>query len=369
MSVLATASRTATVEGAAMATALDELLTIVPRRSLLPVLSHLLVNTADGSIQLTASNLDATLQVDVPASGHAGEHWAVCVPARSLRDILGEGAVTLELLGQYRLRVSVGDLDLTLQGVAREEFPTTPSLPDDAPSGLWDPASVAPALQRCAAFSSTDQSRPILAGVMLRTEGGVGDIVATNGHLLRSERAAVPGRDVDLILSRDAIRILAGFTDVVEVSVHDSHVHMEGDGRRGAARLIAGPYPNYREVFPKSHRARVVLAREPFLRAVEAVEPIASDQTHRTALTFDGRGSRISVETPDIGTATHPLPVLEFSGEPITVGANAEYLKKLLTAAQGDTVTLELLAPERAITMYEDGDAVSLLMPLRLLDY
>ena len=99
---------------------------------------------------------------------------------------------------------------------------------------------------------------------------------------------------------------------------------------------------------------------------------IASDQTHRIRLSFNAGLLRFSVQTPDLGEAQDELPI-RFTGDPIDIGFNANYLLEILRYIPTDDVRVTLKAPERAVTVEPEGwsDPASylcLVMPLRLMD-
>jgi DNA polymerase III subunit beta len=99
---------------------------------------------------------------------------------------------------------------------------------------------------------------------------------------------------------------------------------------------------------------------------------IASDQTHRIRLSFNSGLLRFSVQTPDLGEAQDELPI-RFTGDPLDIGFNANYLLEILRFIPTDEVRLTLKAPERAATVEPEGwnDPASylcLVMPLRLMD-
>lgn len=81
---------------------------------------------------------------------------------------------------------------------------------------------------------------------------------------------------------------------------------------------------------------------------------------------------KFSVQTPDLGEAAEELQV-EYDGEPLEIGFNANYLLELLRYMPTDEVRLSFKAPERAAIMQPVGnedtpDFLCLVMPLRLLD-
>ncbi len=64
---------------------------------------------------------------------------------------------------------------------------------------------------------------------------------------------------------------------------------------------------------------------------------------------------KFSVQTPDLGEATEELPV-EYTGDPLEIGFNAQYILELLRYMPTDEVKMSFKAPERAATMEPVGN-------------
>jgi DNA polymerase-3 subunit beta len=136
-------------------------------------------------------------------------------------------------------------------------------------------------------------------------------------------------------------------------------------------RLIEGPYPNYEQVIPKDNDKNLVVDKAAFNAAVRRMAIVASDQTHRIRMSLGGPMAKFSVQTPDLGEATEELPV-EYVGDPLEIGFNAQYLLELLRYMPTEEVKMTFKAPERAATIEPVGnedtpDYLCLVMPLRLL--
>ena len=68
----------------------------------------------------------------------------------------------------------------------------------------------------------------------------------------------------------------------------------------------------------------------------------------------------------DVGEAHESMPV-DFHGEPMEIGFNAEFLRDGIESVEGDTVKLKLTSPLRpGLVQGEDGSFSYLIMPIRL---
>jgi DNA polymerase-3 subunit beta len=203
-------------------------------------------------------------------------------------------------------------------------------------------------------------------------------MVATNGHRLAKmelpiKTAAAPSSD--LIVPPKAleqVRRLFPEDEELEIARGENHLGFRSPFTSIFTRLIEGPYPPYDQVIPRDNNRIAVADRAALTSALRRMSVIASDQTHRIRLAFNAALVRFSVQTPDLGEATDEIPI-RFTGDPLDIGFNANYLLEILRYIPTEEVKLTFKAPERAATLEPEGwsDPASylcLVMPLRLLD-
>ncbi|HEX2166194.1 MAG TPA: DNA polymerase III subunit beta [Longimicrobiales bacterium] len=350
----------------------------IPTRTTLPVLSNILIEVGEDSISMSGTDLDIAVSVNVPAE--VDEAGSLTVPAKKLQELareLPEHPVRITTKGD-RLELTCGRATFRLNGMPRDEFPTFPAV--DFSKSWSVGGKVLHDLIRQTSFAvSTEESRPILNGVLWQLTDGEMRMVATNGHRLARIRVASESTgapNADLIVPPKALaqveRLFSG-DDQIEVARSENHIGFRKDGTQVFTRLIEGPYPNYEQVIPKDNDKHAIADRNQLVQVLRRMAVVASDQTHRVRLGFTTNAVRFSVETPDLGEAHEDLEV-EYSGEPIDIGFNASYLLEVLRYMPTDDVKLTFKAPERAATIEPanaNGDApdyLCLVMPLRLLD-
>jgi len=351
----------------------------IPTRTTLPVLSNILLEADTDGVRMSGTDLDIAVSLEVPAE--IEEEGAITVPAKKLQELareLPEHPVRVTTKGD-RLELSCGRAQFRLNGMSRDEFPSFPTVDF---SGSWRMrGGVLNELIRQTSFAvSTEESRPILNGVLWQLREAEMRMVATNGH--RLARMAVPvdsagAPDVDLIVPPKALQQverLFGVEDEIEVARSENHLGFRKAGTRVFTRLIEGPYPNYEQVIPRDNDKIAVVPKAVLIQALRRMAVVASEQTHRVRLSFGGPMLRFSVETPDLGEASEELEV-DYQGEPLEIGFNAMYLLEVLRYIPTEDVRLTFRAPERAATIEpsaapgtEAPDYLCLVMPLRLLE-
>lgn len=351
----------------------------IPARTTLPVLSNiLLVADADG-VRMSGTDLDIAVSLHVPAE--VEEEGALTVPAKKFQELareLPEQPARITTKGD-RLELVCGRASFRLNGLPRDEFPTFPSVDFDESWTL--PGDILQTLIRQTSFAvSTEESRPILNGVLWQLGEAKMNMVATNGHRLARMTVPVEGASApsaDLIVPPKALAQVERLFDSdepIEVARSENHLGFQRDGTQIFTRLIEGPYPNYEQVIPNDNDKHAVVDRETFTSALRRMAVVASDQTHRVRLSFNHGIVRFGVETPDLGEAHEDLEI-GYDGEPMDIGFNASYLLEVLRYMPTDEVRVSFRAPERAAVLQpvgaENGEApdyLCLVMPLRLLD-
>jgi DNA polymerase-3 subunit beta len=349
----------------------------VPTKTTLPVLSNILLEAVADGIRLSGTDLDIAVSTLVPAEVEV--QGAVTIPAKKLVEIVRElpsAAIRIGSSGEQRVDLECGRSRFRLLGIPREEFPNFPPVSFE---NSWTVTSsdLQKLINHVSFAASTEESRPILNGVLWELHQDVMRMVATNGHRLARMDVPVSGGSASATLivppkALDQVRRLFGPADEIEIARSDNHLGFRTGNTVVFTRLIEGPYPNYEQVIPKDNDRSCTVEKDSLAAALRRVGVVASDQTHRVRLQFTAGTLKLSVSTPDLGEAQDEIAVT-YDGDPLEIGFNANYLLEVLKFMPTDEVRLTFKAPERAATVDPVGwdDAASymcLVMPLRLVD-
>jgi len=350
----------------------------IPVKTTLPVLANILVETTDRGIKLSGTDLDIAVSTEVAADVEAP--GAVTIPAKKLSEIARElppAPVKIAAVGEQRITLECGRSRFKLLGLPRDEFPTFPAVRFDE-SWRIKSGDLQKLISHTSFAVSTEESRPILNGVLWELRSDRMSMVATNGHRLARMTVPVTSDSApsnDLIVPPKAleqVRRLFPAEEELEIGRGENHIGFRSPFTAVYTRLIEGPYPNYEQVIPKDNDRVAVADKTALVSALKRMSVVASDQTHRIRLSFNSGMLKFSVQTPDLGEAQDELP-LRYTGDQLDIGFNASYLLEILRYIPTDDVRITLKAPERAATLEPEGwsDPASylcLVMPLRLVD-
>ena len=350
----------------------------VPSKTTLPVLSNILLEAGKDGVRLSGTDLDVAVATTVSAS--VDQEGAITLPARKLVEIVRElpsASIRITAAGEQRVTIECGRSKFRLLGLPREEFPAFPAVKFDK---SWRATSgdLQKLIAHVAFAASTEESRPILNGVLWELRAERMRMVATNGHrLARMDVPATAGgaTQADLIVppkALDQIRRLFRADEEVEIARSENHLGFRSKTTQIFTRLIEGPYPNYEQVIPRENDKTATADKSALTSALRRMSIVASDQTHRIRMAFANGSCKLSVQTPDLGEAQEEVTV-SYDGDPLEIGFNASYLLEILKYMPTDEVRLTFKAPERAATCEPVGwddpaSFLTLVMPLRLVD-
>ncbi|MCI0749399.1 MAG: DNA polymerase III subunit beta [Nevskiales bacterium] len=347
---------------------------VVERRQTLPVLSCLLLDARKDELVLTGTDLELELVsravIKCQTAGKAA------VPARKLFDIcrgLPEGSdLALETSGD-KLTLRSGKSRFTLATLRAEEFPSLGTVTSDRVIKL--PKKELRTLIERTQFAMANQDvRYYLNGMLLHVAANRLRAVATDGHRLAMSEAARDSKlkdEVQVILPRKAVlelmRLLDPTDDVVEIRFGDSQFQADLDVIRLTSKLIDGRFPDYERVIPESGDKKLRANREQVRQALARTAILSNEKFRGIRLQLGDNKLRLSTHNPEHEEAEEELDV-NYSGAPLEIGFNVNYLLDALGAMQSDEFQMELKSSDASGLLQEQdgGNSKYVVMPMRL---
>ncbi len=346
----------------------------VSTRTTVQILAGIMLRAEAGRLHLSATDMEISVRDSLEAQ--VDEEGAVVVPGRLLVDIvrlLPAGEVTLEHRSDEGVvRLTCGSASYSLNTYGPEDFPRLPEIEPDSAFSVEREAFL-DTVSRVGRSASRDESRPVLTGILVRFEGEKLIMAATDSYRLSVKEtmlAGGPGRDLEAIVPARALQELARVgqsaeSEKIEVGVQENQVVFGVEGIWLTARRIDGQFPNYKQLLPEQFEAEVHLPREELLDVVRRTGLLAQRKSP-LRLRFAEGELTVSAQTQDVGEARESLPIA-YTGEPLEIGFNAEYLKDGLESVTDETARLKLISPLRPGLLHgESDDFLYLIMPIRL---
>lgn len=350
-------------------------------RSAIQALSGILLTAEGDTIELAATDTEIGLRSS--AQGTIDEPGRALVPGRLLVEIV-RALDTPEVSLEYRvdkreMEVSAGQSRFVLKGLASEDFPHLPEPPREG--ALKVPGDVfATTIDRVARAASRDETRPVLTGILVSVSKQKLRMVATDSYRLSVRETPADVGDADDFevnvparALQEASRIIADAKpDQVVVFAAENQVVFGIGPVVLSSRMIDGQFPNYQQLLPESYEQEIRLDRGELMGVVRRVSLMAQ-RNAPLRLKFEQGSLTVAAQTPDVGEASESTPI-GYTGEPLEIGFNPQFLQDGLETAEADELVLKLISPLRPGLIEagatDDGEQAGsflyLIMPVRL---
>jgi DNA polymerase-3 subunit beta len=351
---------------------------IVEKKSTIPILSNVLIETGDSKISLIATDLDVSLQTECAAE--PTRSGSIVLQARKLFDIvrnLPDAEIHFTREDNDWVRIVCASSNFRIVGQARDHFPSTPK---SEKGGVVIPATVIHGLINRTAFAITqEESRYALNGALLLLAEGRLQMVATDGHRLslaasKIDSSGGDGEQLKVIVPKKALvelaKLTAGVDDNLELSRDENHLYFEVQNRNLTSRMLAGQFPNYELVLPKNNDKSVSLNVDRITQAIRRAALMADERSHGVKVELSSGKMSITSQSADVGEAKEEIP-LDYTGESLSIGFNAQYLLDFLGVVGTEEVIFEFKDEQSPALMRpsvdEGAEYKYVIMPMRLL--
>lgn len=330
----------------------------VASKSTLPVLSNILITTDGGRLRLQATNLEVGITCWIGAK--VEDEGAVTIPAKLLSDFVGNlpnDAVMMTLDERTQtMHLSCARSEANIKGIEAEEFPSIPSVDGSDMTIRLQPDVLKDAINQVAFAAAGDDTRPVLAGVLLKLADTGLTMAATDGFRLAVKTLElpepVPAPQEVIVPARALVelaRIVGDGEDPVEMTITPSggQVLFHTGNVDLVSRLIDGKFPDYARIIPKQYNTRAVMDRGAFLQAARQASVFAIASANIAKMTLDagaefGPGRMVlSANAAEVGDNSTELEG-QINGEGGQIALNVRFLQEALNAQPTPQVGFEM---------------------------
>ncbi len=328
----------------------------VATRSTLPVLSNVMLATDGARLKLSATNLEIGIVCWIGAK--VEEDGSITVPARLLADFVNSlppERIDMELTVRTQtLNLKCARFEANIKGIDAQEFPLIPTAGEDSKISL-DPSMLRQMVDQVAFAAATDESRPILTGVLAKFQGEQLILAAADGFRLsvRTTHLSEPfSEPVTVIVPARALaelsRISGEHEQPIEITItparNQALFHMANVDL--VSQLIEGNFPDYNQIIPKGYSTRTVVSTSDFLKAVKTAHIFARDAANIVRVEIIPGGElapgrvTLTATSAEVGDNVGEIDAV-IEGEEVEIAFNAKYLIDVLSVVDAAQVALE----------------------------
>lgn len=356
--------------------AVNKVKSVVASKSALPILSHILMETGPGCLQIIATDLKVSVECAVDCTVHtSGALTVSCARLSSMLAELPDEDISLTLADNSVIELKCGRIETKLFSMSPDEFPPVRSF-DGVEPFTFRQGALKRLFLKCSFAICSDQARYNLTGLLFEVSDGRLTVVATDGRRmsLALETEGVPeGTECKVIIPSKMVHELERLLDddeVVEVFMDESQAAFVFNRLRLVTALIEGNFPNYDMVIPKKHDKEVVVDTAKFTEAMRRTRTMTNDKFNSVRVSTGDGIMRLRVVTPEVGEYEEELAI-DYAGETVEIAFNPDFVLEVLRRVETEKVCLVLKDAQSpgVIKPYTEAPLdtyVNVVMPIRI---
>lgn len=347
------------------------------------VLSNIMLSTDNGRLKLSATNLEIGINTWVGAK--VEQDGAITVPARTFTDLINTlppDQVDMELsVRTLTLHLHCGRSEANIKGIDAEQFPPIPT-PEGTGHILVDPETLSKMINQVAFAAATDESRPMLTGVLTKFDQDQLTMAAADGFRLSVRNADLSSRvsePVQVLIPARALielgRIIGDQEDPIEITITPTRnqILFRLTNTDLVAQLIDLQFPDYEQIIPKRHSTRTVADALALLKAGRAANIFARESANTARLHIVPGAEltpgyiSITARSDETGDNVGEIDAT-VDGDEIEIAFNVRYLLDILSVIDTPQIVLETTTPSSPglIRPVGDDDFIHVIMPMHI---
>jgi DNA polymerase III subunit beta len=322
---------------------------IVERKNTIPILANVLMEAKGDQVSFLATDLEVGLRSMCKAAVAKG--GSLTLPAKKFYEIVKSLPETDIRIAEDKggVKVAAERFDSRMQTLPREDFPTLPEA-GTAPTATLPRTLLREMVGKTQFAITGEDTRYFLNGALFVLRPESMSLVATDGHRLalvttKRDAAATQTDEVRAILPKKTLgelaRLLTEGDEDIRYERGENHLFFDVGGRLLISRMIDGQFPAYERVIPKANDKHIEFERDRLTNAVKRVALLSNERSRAVKFQIEKDKVDVTSSSPDLGEAKETLPV-EYSGAPLQICFNAQYVLDFLSVVSTDVVSLDL---------------------------
>ena len=350
------------------------------KSSAMPELSNLKFQLSDEGLFITGSNYELTIQTRIPFSINDVEvirnfeYGEILINTKIITDItrkIDADEISLEVIDSTMALISAGrGFKSNLNCIKADEYPDIDLEATGTKIQLTN-AEFSSLVDQTAFAASTKEQRPILTAMHLEADGGT--LTATATDSARMAKKTIPvaadlqfSANVPAKMMVEVSRLLEA-SGKVDCAFSDKKALFSFENTVVATRLVAGEYPNTKNIVPRVTNYVLEVNASDLAKAIDLANILSVDRENVVDLLMTGDMVEVSAKSTQAGSATNKLDTFKFEGNNLQISFNSEFVLSAIRALGCEDVTFLFVGEMKpfVIKNAEDESVIQIVTPVR----
>ena len=349
------------------------------KNSAVPVLANLKLELDERGLSITGSNYELTIKTTIPYTNGEVEiirnvqEGATLVNAKIITDIarkIDSDEISFEVIDSTIAYISTNKFKSNLNCIKANEYPDI----DLEPTGIQinlTRLEFSSLVSQTAFAASLKEQRPILTAINLEASDGVLTATTTDSARLARKQISIStdlkfSANVPAKMMVEVDHLLEG-AESVKIALSDKKALFEFEDTVVSTRLIAGDYPNTKNIVPRITNYSLEVNASDLLKAIDRVNILSLDRENVVDLYLSEDNVEISAKSTQVGSASEKLDVFKFTGNNLQISFNSEFVSSAIKALNSEDVTLLFVGEMKPFVVKNPADdsVVQIVTPMR----
>ncbi|AZS13040.1 DNA polymerase III subunit beta [Paenibacillus lutimineralis] len=357
----------------------------ISSRTTIPILTGIKIEVNYQGMTLTASDTDISIQAYIPVEDNEKQivqverPGSVVLPAKFFVEIikkLPSSEIEMELLDGFQTRITSGSTDIQMVGMDPEEYPVLPSIEENQVISIQ--GDLLKNMIKQTTFSiSTNETSPILTGILWDINGNDFKLVATDRHRLASRTAQIDNADEvrvsNIVISGKTLnelnKIVPDQNTIVDIVVADNQVLFKIDRVLFYTRILDGTYPDTSRIIPTNYKSELVIDTKKLSESIDRAYLLSREEKSNIVRlqTFENNTIEISSSSNELGKVVEQLDVIQYTGDPLRISFNSKYMLDVLKVVESEQLHIGFTGAMSPMIVkpMDDSQSLYLILPYR----
>ena len=349
------------------------------KNSAVPVLANLKLDLDETGLAITGSNYELTIKTTIPYSINDREiirnvqEGTTLVNAKIITDMarkIDAEEISFEVIDSTIAVITAGKIKYNLNCIRANEYPDV----DLEPTGIQinlTRLEFSSLVSQTAFAASLKEQRPILTAINLEAADGILTATTTDSARLARKTISIStdlqfSANVPAKMMVEIDHLLEG-AEAVKIALSDKKALFEFENTIVATRLVAGEYPNTRNILPRVTNYSLEVNASDFLKAIDRVNILSIDRENVVDLYLDEDNVEISAKSTQVGSASEKIETFKFEGSNLQISFNSEFVSSAIRALGSEDVMFLFVGEMKPFVIKNPSDEsiVQIVTPVR----
>lgn len=353
----------------------------VSPNSPVPTLSGIKVEASKDGLKLTGSDSDISIEMNLSNSidEELGlsilEEGSIVIDSKYLSDIvkkMDSDEIQVEIIDGTLTRFAGNKVEFKINGYRSSDYPQIDfSKPE---TNIKLKASLLTSMIEETAFAtSSKETRPVLMGVNLHSNGKQLNVTATDSYRLAKKVVPLESDPFNITVpSKSLNEVKSIFNEAekeIDINLSEKKIQFKSDNILLQSRLLDGGYPETERLIPKGFNYDMVINRHALMNAIDRTSFIKTDNMSIIRLLINDKDDiTITNKSQEIGEFREDMSAISYKGEPLDISFSGNYVMDACRSLKSENVKIKFTGDMKPFILTKEEneeDLIQLVLPVR----